>query len=59
MPLPMKLFEISDIVVKSKDKDVGAQNHRHLCAVHYNKSPGFEVSGVFNNIQIVNMTMNN
>ncbi|PIK49450.1 putative phenylalanine--tRNA ligase beta subunit [Apostichopus japonicus] len=43
MPLPMKLFEISDIVVKSKDKDVGAQNHRHLCAVHYNKSPGFEV----------------
>ncbi|XP_069069567.1 phenylalanine--tRNA ligase beta subunit [Pleurodeles waltl] len=43
MPLPMKLFEISDIVVKDSSKDVGAANHRHLCAVYYNKNPGFEV----------------
>lgn len=43
MPLPMKLFEISDIVVKDSTKDVGAANHRHLCAVYYNKNPGFEV----------------
>ena len=23
--------------------DVGAENRRHLCALNYNKSPGFEV----------------
>ncbi|XP_077205029.1 phenylalanine--tRNA ligase beta subunit [Paroedura picta] len=43
MPLPLKLFEISDIVVKDPAKDVGARNHRHLCAVYHNKTPGFEV----------------
>lgn len=43
MPLPLKLFEISDIVVADSSKDVGACNWRHMCAVYYNKSPGFEV----------------
>ncbi|XP_048845163.1 phenylalanine--tRNA ligase beta subunit [Brienomyrus brachyistius] len=43
MPLPLKLFEISDIVLKDETKDVGARNNRRLCAVYYNKSPGFEV----------------
>ncbi|KAM4770733.1 phenylalanine--tRNA ligase beta subunit [Rhinophrynus dorsalis] len=43
MPLPLKLFEISDVVVKDESRDVGARNHRHLCAVYYNKNPGFEV----------------
>uniref|UniRef100_A0A8D0GAC2 Phenylalanine--tRNA ligase beta subunit n=1 Tax=Sphenodon punctatus TaxID=8508 RepID=A0A8D0GAC2_SPHPU len=43
MPLPLKLFEISDIVVKDSTKDVGARNHRHLCAIYYNKNPGFEI----------------
>ncbi|KAG8445358.1 hypothetical protein GDO86_010225 [Hymenochirus boettgeri] len=43
MPLPLKLFEISDVVLKDSSKDVGARNHRHLCAVYYNKNPGFEV----------------
>ncbi|XP_054840131.1 phenylalanine--tRNA ligase beta subunit [Eublepharis macularius] len=43
MPLPLKLFEISDVVVKDSAKDVGARNHRHLCAVYLNKTPGFEV----------------
>lgn len=43
MPLPLKLFEISDIVVKDSSKDVGAKNCRHLCAVYYNKNPGFEI----------------
>ncbi|KAJ7424106.1 Phenylalanine--tRNA ligase beta subunit [Willisornis vidua] len=73
MPLPLKLFEISDIVVKDpntgldspalfntvhyyndrknilSDKiqtychNVGARNYRHLCAIYYNKSPGFEI----------------
>ncbi|XP_053176942.1 phenylalanine--tRNA ligase beta subunit [Scomber japonicus] len=43
MPLPLKLFEISDVVLKDESKDVGARNSRRLCAVYYNKSPGFEV----------------
>lgn len=42
MPLPLKLFEISDVVLKDGTKDVGARNERHLCAVNYSKSPGFE-----------------
>ncbi|XP_073216048.1 phenylalanine--tRNA ligase beta subunit isoform X2 [Lepidochelys kempii] len=43
MPLPLKLFEISDIVLKDSTKDVGAGNQRNLCAIYYNKNPGFEV----------------
>ncbi|XP_078356367.1 phenylalanine--tRNA ligase beta subunit-like [Oculina patagonica] len=43
MPLPMKLFEISDVVHSDDQKDVGARNHRRFCAVNYNKTPGFEV----------------
>ncbi|KAF4085749.1 hypothetical protein AMELA_G00098850 [Ameiurus melas] len=43
MALPLKLFEISDVVLKDEDKDVGARNNRRLCAVYYNKTPGFEV----------------
>ncbi|NP_001279528.1 phenylalanine--tRNA ligase beta subunit [Callorhinchus milii] len=43
MPLPLKLFEISDVVLKDSSKDVGVRNSRRLCAVYYNKNPGFEV----------------
>uniref|UniRef100_A0A8C5SRZ9 Phenylalanine--tRNA ligase beta subunit n=1 Tax=Laticauda laticaudata TaxID=8630 RepID=A0A8C5SRZ9_LATLA len=43
MSLPLKLFEISDIVVKDSTMDVGAKNHRHLCAIYYNRNPGFEI----------------
>lgn len=43
MPLPMKIFEISDVVFKDINMDVGARNERRLCAVYYNKHPGFEV----------------
>merc|ERR1712066_1221102 len=51
MPLPMKLFEISDVVLKDASKDVGAKNQRRLCAVNYNKTPGFEtVHGLLDRI---------
>ncbi|XP_022188933.2 phenylalanine--tRNA ligase beta subunit [Nilaparvata lugens] len=43
MPLPMKLFEVSDVVFKDKEKEAGARNERHFSAVYYNKLPGFEV----------------
>ncbi|CAD7677268.1 unnamed protein product [Nyctereutes procyonoides] len=43
MPLPLKLFEISDIVVKDSSRDVGGRNYRHLCSVYY-KNPGLRKS---------------
>ncbi|XP_036322951.1 phenylalanine--tRNA ligase beta subunit isoform X2 [Rhagoletis pomonella] len=43
MPLPLKLFEISDVVVADDETEVGARNERRLCAVNCNKTAGFEV----------------
>ena len=43
MPLPLKLFEIADVVVKDPEKDVGTKNERRLCAAYYNKKSGFEI----------------
>lgn len=43
MPLPLKLFEISDVVVKDPEAEVGARNERRICAVNCNKNAGFEV----------------
>ncbi|CAG7833847.1 unnamed protein product [Allacma fusca] len=43
MPLPLKLFEISDVVLLDSSVDTGSRNERRLCAVFYNKSPGFEI----------------
>lgn len=43
IPLPQKLFEVSDIVLKDDNAEVGARNNRHLCAIYCNKSDGFEV----------------
>jgi phenylalanyl-tRNA synthetase beta chain len=42
-PLPMKVFEISDVVVKSTEKDVGAINKRYLCALYCGHTSGFEI----------------
>jgi len=43
MALPLKLFEISDVVLKDETKDVGAKNERRMCAVNCGKTPGFEI----------------
>ncbi|XP_037714762.1 phenylalanine--tRNA ligase beta subunit [Drosophila subpulchrella] len=43
MPLPLKLFEISDVVVTDENTEVGARNERRVCAVNCNKTAGFEV----------------
>jgi phenylalanyl-tRNA synthetase beta chain len=51
MPLPLKLFEISDVVLRDSTKDVGAKNERRLCALNYNKTPGFDtVHGLLDRI---------
>ncbi|XP_063991545.1 phenylalanine--tRNA ligase beta subunit [Diachasmimorpha longicaudata] len=43
MPLPLKLFEVSDVVLKDQKSECGARNERRLCAVYCNKSAGFEI----------------
>jgi len=43
LPLPIKLFEISDVVMKDSTKHTGARNERHMAAIHYNQTSGFEV----------------
>ncbi|GAU97504.1 hypothetical protein RvY_08786 [Ramazzottius varieornatus] len=43
MSLPIKLFEISDVVLKDSTKEVGARNHRRLSALYYGKTSGFEI----------------
>ncbi|KAJ0177688.1 hypothetical protein K1T71_006561 [Dendrolimus kikuchii] len=42
MPLPMKLFEISDVVHKDTNAETGARNERRLCAVHCGRAAGFQ-----------------
>lgn len=43
MPLPLKLFEVSDVVLVDDTTEVGAKNERRVAAVNCNKSAGFEV----------------
>lgn len=44
MPLPMKLFELGDVVLADSNKDVGARNERHIAAIYYGKqTSGFEI----------------
>ncbi|KRT80914.1 hypothetical protein AMK59_6295 [Oryctes borbonicus] len=43
MPLPIKIFEVSDVVLKDPSAEVGARNERRICAVNCNKTAGFEV----------------
>lgn len=43
MPLPIKIFEISDVVIRDAEAEVGARNQRNLCAVNCNRNAGFEV----------------
>lgn len=43
MPLPLKLFEVSDVVLVDASAEVGARNERRLAAVNCNKSAGFEI----------------
>lgn len=43
MPLPMKLFEVSDVVLRDNSAEVGARNERRVCALNCNRTPGFEI----------------
>lgn len=44
MPLPLKIFQVADVVLLDKTTEVGARNERRLCAVYCsNSSSGFEI----------------
>ncbi|CAF1165981.1 unnamed protein product [Didymodactylos carnosus] len=40
--LPILLFEVADVILKDNSRDTGSRNERRLCAIYYNKTPGFE-----------------
>ncbi|KRY70284.1 Phenylalanine--tRNA ligase beta subunit [Trichinella pseudospiralis] len=40
--LPLKLFEIQDVVERNDSSDKDPVNRRHFCAVYYGKTSGFE-----------------
>lgn len=42
-PLPIRVFEASDVVFKDKSMERQARNVRHAAAVWCNKTAGFEV----------------
>lgn len=53
-PIPVKLFEISDVILLSDTADVGAVNKRRLVAVNCDKTSGFEViHGLLNRVMEV------
>jgi phenylalanyl-tRNA synthetase beta chain len=43
LPLPMKIFEVSDVVVQDPSAERQATNYRRLCAVYMDRKAGFEV----------------
>jgi phenylalanyl-tRNA synthetase beta chain len=42
MPLPLRIFEISDVVLRDDARDTGARNERRLCALYSSKTSGLE-----------------
>jgi len=42
-PLPIRVFELSDVVLKNNSYDVGACNRRNLSALYCSHSAGFEI----------------
>lgn len=43
MPLPLKLYEIQDVVIVDANAEVGARNERRIGAINCSKSAGFEI----------------
>ncbi|UYV76898.1 FARSB [Cordylochernes scorpioides] len=51
MPLPIKIFEVSDVVMKQESSETGACNQRHLAAVWCGKQHGLErIHGILDHL---------
>ncbi|WVR05649.1 phenylalanine-tRNA ligase, beta subunit [Kwoniella sp. DSM 27419] len=44
LPLPMKIFECSDVSVQDASAERQSRNYRRLCAVYMDRKAGFEVA---------------
>ncbi len=44
LPLPMKIFEVSDVAVQDKKEERQARNFRRLAALYMDRKAGFEVA---------------
>ena len=44
LPLPMKIFECSDVAVQDAKEERQAKNYRRLCALYMDRKAGFEVA---------------
>lgn len=54
MPLPLRLFEVQDVVLADAAAEVGARNERRIGAVNCNRSAGFEVvHGLLDRIMVL------
>lgn len=54
LALPIKLFELSDVILLAPEKEVGSKNQRQLVAVYCSKDSGFEViHGLLNRVMEV------
>eukprot|EP00003_Mantamonas_plastica_P008129 TRINITY_DN1703_c0_g1_i3.p1 TRINITY_DN1703_c0_g1~~TRINITY_DN1703_c0_g1_i3.p1 ORF type:complete len:220 (+),score=90.78 TRINITY_DN1703_c0_g1_i3:126-785(+) len=52
--LPLQLFEVSDICVKTNEKDVGSKNVRKVCALYSNTHSGFEqIHGLLDRLMLM------
>lgn len=50
-PLPVRLFEVGDVVLADASRDVGARNERRLAAAHCGREAEFEVAhGLLNRV---------
>lgn len=53
-PLPVKLFEVSDVIFLDSRAESGACNQRRLAAVHSSRESGFEIiHGLLNRVMEV------
>ena len=43
LPLPVKVFEVSDVVLQDRTLERQARNYRRLCAVYVDRKAGFEI----------------
>lgn len=43
LPLPIKIFEVSDVVLRDETLERRARNQRNICALYSSKTSGFEV----------------
>jgi len=55
MPLPVSIFEVSDVVLLDEGNECGASNQRRIAAAYCGKTSGFEiVHGLLDRIMVTN-----